>query len=261
MSFLSRFGFARRREVEELKLHVRHLQATLSHYSEVARTGFRREVTWALALCMLALGFTLGFYHQPIQQAVVGVAQTLGLARETADAAYHAYQEGRYPAALRLARPLADQGDARAQSLLGLIYYHGQGVQKDFAAAATWFRKAADQDDATAQSHLGLMFFQGQGVLQDRTQAVEWFRRAANQGDAQAQYNLGLSYLEGGGEPVDNVRAHMWFNLAAAHFPTSDVGDRNAATKERDLVAAKMTPQEVAEALRLARDWTPTPPN
>jgi hypothetical protein len=41
---------------------------------------------------------------------------------------------------------------------------------------------------------------------------------------------------------------HMWFDLAAAHFPASDVDDRNAATKERDLVPAKMTPQEIAEA-------------
>jgi hypothetical protein len=47
----------------------------------------------------------------------------------------------------------------------------------------------------------------------------------------------------------------MWFHLAAAHFPASDTGDRN--TKERDIVAAKMTPQQIAEALRLAREWPP----
>jgi uncharacterized protein len=85
---------------------------------------------------------------------------------------------------------------------------------------------------------------------------MKWFRRAADLGDAEAQYNLGISYAKGeGGEP-DNVRAHMWFNLAAAHFPTSDIS-RNAAAKERDLVAAKMTPQQIAETQRLAREWTP----
>jgi uncharacterized protein len=257
MSFLSRFGFSRSQEIEELKWRVARLQAALSQCSEVARTGFRREVTWAFALGMLALGFTLGAYREPIQRAAVGLAQTLGLARETADAAYAAYQEGRYPIALRLARPLAAAGDARAQSILGLLYYHGQGVQQDFAAAATWLRKSADQDDATAQSHLGVMFFQGQGVLQDKTQAMKWFRRAADLGDAEAQYNLGVSYAKGeGGEP-DNVRAHLWFNLAAAHFPTSDISDRNAAAKERDRVAAKMTPPQIAEAQRLAREWNP----
>jgi TPR repeat protein len=176
MSFLSRLGFGGSQEVEELKARVRHMQVTMSRYSEVARTGFRREVTWGLAFGMLALGFTLGVYHEPIRQAVIGVAQTFGLARDTADAAYAAYQEGHYQTAMRLARPLADDG-----------------VQQDFTAAATWFRKAADQDDATAQSHLGIMFFKGQGVPQDKTEALTWFRRAADLGDAQAQYNLGLS--------------------------------------------------------------------
>jgi hypothetical protein len=257
MSFFSRLGFGRSQEVEELKARVRHLQATLSHCSEVARTGFRREVTWALAFGMLALGFTLGVYHEPIQQAFIGVARTFGLARGTADAAYAAYQEGHYQTAMRLARPLADDGVARAQSLLGLLYYRGQGVQQDFNAAATWLRKAADQDDAAAQSQLGLMFFKGQGVPQDKTEAVTWFGRAADLGDAQAQYYLGLSYANSEGGESDKVRAHMWLNIATAHFPASDISDRSAAAKERDLVAEKMTPQEISEALRLAREWQP----
>jgi uncharacterized protein len=260
-SFLPRFGFGRRRKINELERRVARLQAALSQRSEVTRTGFTREITGAVAVLLLALGFTIGVYREPIRQAVIGVAQTLGLARETADAAYHAYQEGRYQAALRLARPLAEAGDARAQSILGLLYYHGQGVQQDFAAAATWLRKAANQDDADAQSHLGVMFFQGQGVPQDKTEAMKWFRSAADLGDAEAQYNLGLTYAKGeGGEP-DNVRAHMWFNLAAARLPPSDIGDRNAAAKGRDLVAAKMTPQQIAEALRLASEWQPRTPN
>jgi TPR repeat protein len=257
MSFLSRFGFGRSREIEELKWRVSRLQAALSQCSEVARTGFRREITWAIALGMLVLGFTLGVLREPIQQAVIGVAQTLGVARGTADAAYAAYQEGRYSSALRLARPLATEGDARAQSMLGLLYYHGQGVSQDYAEAATWFRKAADQDDAAAQFHLGVIFFEGQGVPQDKAEAMKWLHRAADLGDAQAQYNLGLSYAKGeGGEP-DNVRAHMWFNLAAAHFPPSDTSDRNAAARDRDRVAVKMTPAQIAEALRLARQWQP----
>jgi TPR repeat protein len=222
MSFLSRFGFGRRRKIEELEWHVSRLQAALSRCSEVARTGFRREVTWAIALLMLALGFTLGVYSEPIQQGAIGLAQALGITSGNSDAAYSAYQEGRYATALRLARPLAAEGDARAQSVLGLLYYRGQG-----------------------------------GVPQDKTEAVKWLRRAADQGDAQAQYNLGLSYVKGEtGEP-DNVSAHMWFNLAAAHFPPSDTIARIGARKDRDLVAEKMTPDQMAEAQKLAREWKP----
>jgi TPR repeat protein len=222
MSFLSRFGFAQRRENEELRRRVARLQEALNQSSEVGRTGYRREVTWALAFGMLALGFTLGFYNEPIQQAVVGVAQSLGLARETANTAYAAYEEGRYATALRLARPLAAEGNARAQSLLGLLYDRGLG-----------------------------------GVPQDKAQALKWFHSAADLGDGQAQYNLGLSYAKGeAGEP-DNVRAHMWFNLAAAHFPVSDTSNRATARKDRDVVAAKMSPDQIAEAQRLAREWKP----
>jgi TPR repeat protein len=65
---------------------------------------------------------------------------------------------GDYAAALRLWRPLADQGDAAAQYNLGLMYVDGHGVAQDDAAAVSWFRKAADQGYADAQYNLGLMY-------------------------------------------------------------------------------------------------------
>jgi protein involved in temperature-dependent protein secretion len=58
-------------------------------------------------------------------------------------------------------------------------------------------------------------------------------------------------YEEGWGAPQDYVVAHMWFNLLAAQ------GDFKAANK-RDELAAKMTPDQIAEARRLAREWKPT---
>ena len=123
---------------------------------------------------------------------------------------------------MRLARPLAAAGDARAQSVLGLLYYRGQG-----------------------------------GVPQDKVEAAGWFRRAADQGDPQAQYNLGLSYARGDTGAPDNVSAHMWLNLAVARFLTSDTLARAAARKDRDLVAEKMTPDQIAEAQKRAREWQP----
>jgi TPR repeat protein len=259
MSFLSRFGFGRSRRTEDLERRVARLQAALSQGSEVARTGFRREVTGAIAVFMLALGFTLGVYREPIQQAAIGLAQTLGIARGAAnsDVTYAAYQHGRYATALRLARPLAAEGDARAQSMLGLLYYRGHGVPQDHKEALRWFRQAADQDDVAAQFYLGVMFSKGRGAPQDNAEAMRWFRRAADLGYAQAQYNLGLFYAQSeAGEP-DNVSAHMWFNLAAAHFPASDTDDRGAAVRNRDLVAEKMTPDQIARAQRRAREWKP----
>ena len=75
---------------------------------------------------------------------------------------------------------------------------------------------------------------------------------AAEQGDAHGQSNLGLSYAKGEGVPQDYILAHMWFNLAAAQ------GNANAI-KGRDMVAGAMTPAQIAEAQRLAREWKPKP--
>ncbi|MFQ2690164.1 tetratricopeptide repeat protein, partial [Aeromonas caviae] len=68
----------------------------------------------------------------------------------------------------------------------------GKGVAQDDKQAVTWFRKAAEQGDAKAQGLLGIMYVQGKGVAQDDKQAVTWFRKAAEQGDATAQYLMGV---------------------------------------------------------------------
>ena len=113
-----------------------------------------------------------------------------------------AYNKSDYKTALRLWRPLADQGIADAQYNLGLMYDIGRGVPQDYAQAVKWYRLAADQGNASAQSNLGLMYDKGRGVPQDDAQAVKWYRLAADQGRASAQVNLGLMYQNGQGVPL-----------------------------------------------------------
>ena len=84
----------------------------------------------------------------------------------------------------------------------------------------------------------------------DYTTALQIFRQFADQGDANAQYNLGLMVDSGWGVTQDYVQAHMWYNLAAAQ------GEK-LARKWRDILAEKMTPEQIAEAQRLAREWKP----
>jgi TPR repeat protein len=57
-----------------------------------------------------------------------------------------------YATAVKLLRPIADGGDAQAQSLLGELYANGEGVKKNFAEAMTLWRKAANQNTASASS-------------------------------------------------------------------------------------------------------------
>ena len=110
----------------------------------------------------------------------------------------------------------AECEDAQAQFALGLMYYKGEGVPQDYAAAAKWFRRAAEQGDAVAQNNLGVMYHEGKGVARDDAAAVKWYRLAAEQGDADAQFNLGqAAYHNGEGVPQDYAAAAKWYRLAA----------------------------------------------
>ncbi len=80
-------------------------------------------------------------------------------------------------------------------------------------------------------------------------------RPLAEQGDADAQFNLGVMYDNGQGVPQDYAQAHMWLNLAASRYPPGE--NRDKAVKKRDIVAERMTPAQIAEAQKLAREWKP----
>ena len=123
-------------------------------------------------------------------------------------------------------------------------------MAQDYAAAVRWYRKAADQGYVRAQSNLGVMYDKGWGVAQDYGEALRWYRKAADQGNAEAQFNLGYMYWKGLGVRQDYVKAHMWYNLAAFE------GQRDAS-KDRDLLAEQMTPEQITKAKRRARAWKP----
>ena len=103
--------------------------------------------------------------------------------------------------------------------------------------------------DADAQFNLGARYVNGQGVPQDAAAAAGWFRKSAEQGHARAQFGLGVMYTNGEGVAQDYVQAHKWFDLGA-------VSGHADAVKYRDIVAAKMTPAQIAEAQRLASAWS-----
>ena len=78
--------------------------------------------------------------------------------------------------------------------------------------------------------------------------ALAQFEADAQKGRAEALYNLGLAYSTGQGVTVDFVAAHKWFNLAA-------MKGSELAKSWRAQLAAEMSTGQLAEALRLAREW------
>jgi len=194
---------------------------------------------------------------------------------------------GKYAEAVDIWRPLAEQGNPRAQYAMGNSYLSGRGVPKDYSEAAKWFRLSAEQGDARAQydygrmyatgkgvaenqqeavkwyrlaaeqGHmksqllLGLSYSQGIGVIQDKQEAAEWVRLAAKQGDAGAQSILGSLYQSGDGVPQDYIKAHMWFSIASA------IGDKDTASnasKDRDFSERVLPPNDIIRSQQMAKE-------
>ena len=81
----------------------------------------------------------------------------------------------------------------------------------------------------------------------DKT-AFEKFKSLAEQGNEEAQFNVASMYASGQGVPQDYVQALLWFNVAA-------IGGNAMVFSNRDNTAERMTPDQIAEAQRLAREW------
>ena len=93
--------------------------------------------------------------------------------------------------------------------------------------------------------------------VQAQTPEIDALRVRAEAGDVVAQYNLGVMYANGRGVPQDDAEAHMWTNLAASRM-TGEL--RDSSVKNLDIIAAKMTAEQIGEAQRRAREWNEAHP-
>lgn len=120
-----------------------------------------------------------------------------------------------YSAVMDMVRPLADKGDAHAQSLVGLMTRAGQGTTPDLAEALRWFRLSADQGDTNSQYHLGGMSEGNSGVPKDLDASQKWLRLAAAQGSGRAIHELGNLYFWGDRVKKDVAEGLRWYRLGA----------------------------------------------
>jgi TPR repeat protein len=193
-----------------------------------------------------------------------------------------ARMRGDYAEAVRIWRPLAEQGDAGSQNGLGVLYQNGEGVQKNsaeammwyqraaaqgfskalynigytyetegdnFTEAARWYSKAAAQSFAPAQYKLGRFFRYGHGVPRDPTKAARYFRLASIAGIARAQIALGDLLMFGDGLPQDFAASYVWYEMAASN---ADSSVSKKATTEREWVEQLMNDKQLELAKALA---------
>lgn len=126
----------------------------------------------------------------------------------------------------------------------------------DYVRAAQIFLDLAVLGDARAQTYLGFMYAHGQGVPQNFIVSAAWYRCASHQGLASAQYMLGLMYDKGQGVPQDYVIAYTWLNLAVVGAGP----ERRQWVRVRDAVASKLTLLERTQAQQLALAGPPPQP-
>ena len=137
-----------------------------------------------------------------------------------------------------------------AQYNLGVCYFSGDGVAKDYEESVKWYRKAADQDYAQAQYNLGGSYRVGTGVPKDLVEAAKWYRKSAEMNHAVGQNNLGICYFSGDGVAKDFVEAYKWILLSAGQ-------SYEGAKKVMSILENMMTREQIAEGQKLARTFKP----
>jgi TPR repeat protein len=154
-------------------------------------------------------------------------------------------RDASFQKAFKLWLPLAKEGDPIAEYRIGRMYRFGEGVKQNPVEAIKWFRKSADQGPPVPRSLLEALYARpGQ---EDVTVLHE-----TPDGPDSAQYALSNLYTWGQGVKQDYVQAYMWKSLLLARC--------DASNDELAYLAEKMTPEQIAEARRLAATWKPTRP-
>lgn len=130
----------------------------------------------------------------------------------TVKAGIEAWQNGDYPGAVAIWRPLAEAGNADAAFNLGQAYRLGRGVPINLGAAQAWLLRAASKDHLDAQTTLGLLLFDNG----DMKGAMRWLKAAAERGDARAQLIYGTALFNGDGVGRDPVLGYAFVSRSAA---------------------------------------------
>jgi TPR repeat protein len=132
--------------------------------------------------------------------------------------------------------------------------------QKDMATAVRIWKVWAGKGNAEARTLLGAMYWSGEGVPRDHKEAARLYRLAANQGYARAQNNIGFMLGFGEGTPPqDDIEAYKWLSLAIANYTARNQDRLDQARQDLATLAKRMTPGQIAEAERRARAFKPVP--
>jgi uncharacterized protein len=157
-------------------------------------------------------------------------------------------------------RKAAEQGYLMAQYQLAYLYRYSDstGVRRNYKLAAKWYRKAAERGHVAAQKDLGQLLSSKKGG-RNYGEAYKWLRRSVEDVRYSKNTNayflypfhsLGFIKYKGEGVLQDFIESHMWWNIGGALSPKC-----KSCINSRGIIENSMTPQQIAKAQRLAREW------
>ena len=119
-----------------------------------------------------------------------------------------------------------------------------------YGDAVSIWKRASREGDSVSQFNLGRLYESGIGIKQNYEAAVIYYLSAAKKSHPYAQGSVAVLYAYGRGVPQDYVQSYVWSTLAAANYPKWARDERSAAIRNRDIVAARMSAQELLAAQR-----------
>lgn len=197
----------------------------------------RGLATWLIGVFFLFASFgsaaMMGDYKEKSVEEILSLAEEGDVRAQTVLG--WLYMDGSrvpkdYVKALEWVEKAAAQNDSNALFLLGGIYYDPIGVPQDYIKARRLFEASAEQDNPFAQLFMGLIYRNGFGVKRDYVKAREWYEKSAAQGNASALEELGKLYEEGKGVKQDYAKAREWYEKAA------ELGYESAIEMLEDLI-------------------------
>jgi len=140
-----------------------------------------------------------------------------------------AYLDRDYENAMKIFKPLAEEGNSEAIYYIELIektgykykskltYEDGKDayLKNDFERALEILKPLAEEGDSWSQYILSLMYESGQGVEKNREESIKWLILAAESGVPKIQYDLGIRYFYGYGIEKNYIEAAKWWESSA----------------------------------------------
>ncbi|NWH08848.1 MAG: sel1 repeat family protein [Alphaproteobacteria bacterium] len=160
-----------------------------------------------------------------------------------------------YKKALDAYTKAAEAGHTGAQLRLGNMYRRGFGTDKKYELAIKWLYRALEGGSAEAAMYLGDILSTGEGDVEPSdTDAADLYEIAANEGLPHAMVKFGLMLSEGRGRAADPMHGYMWL-VIASEFVEGDL--KAALAEEQERRRTKLSPEQEAEARKLAAEWEP----